>query len=127
MTLNPLSIKDLLIKIGKMKQEMEKADDMKKMCSHEIFHDILSFLWLGITGCVLEYRSKQLKEDRLRINRCYFSIHFNLYHKHKKKPYYTAHIPVTNYTNVAEQMLNCKPLMHFFKHLDSINIIAKNF
>ena len=124
---NPLSITDILLKIGKMKKEMEKADDMLKIGSHEIFHDILTFLWLGLTDSVLEYRNKSFNGDRLVIHRSYFFIHMNLYHKYKKKPYYTAHIPVSDYQTVGKQILNCKPVIHFLKHYKSTDITVKCF
>ena len=116
---NPLSITDILVKIGKFKHQMERVDDLQKIYGHEIFHDILTFLWLGITDTELTYWSKSLGNDRLRIHRCYFCVHFELLHKFKKKPYYDATIPLTTYSKLAKQMLNCPELVKFLKHFSN--------
>ena len=38
--INPLSITDILKKVGKFKHEMENADDLTKMYSSSVFQDI---------------------------------------------------------------------------------------
>ena len=123
--MNPLAITDILKEIGKMKHDMERADDLKKIFAHEIFHDILTFLWLGITDTTLEYYSKSLQGDRLRIHRCYFCVHFELLHKRKKKAYWEIQIPLSAYKDLAKDILQQPPLIKFFKHFEDAKLQLK--
>ena len=114
--MNPLLITDLLKKIGSYKHDLEREDNLKNMYSHEIFQDILAYLWLGITGVTLFYKRKT-NNDRMKISTDYFQnyISFNLYHKYKKKPYYSKEFSMCCYEELALNLTKDDILLTFFK------------
>ena len=114
--MNPLMITDLLKKIGSYKHDLEREDNLKQMYAHEIFQDILAYLWLGITGVTLIYKRKN-NEDRMKISTDYFQnyISFNLYHKHKKKHFYCNSFEMASYKQLALDVMEDEKLLSFFK------------
>ena len=121
-------ITDLIKLIGSFKKEMERATDIEKLNSIEVFQHLVYHIFNPSEfdkGLIIR---NTLNEDRLSITICKHKlpaimISFSAIHKHKRNPYHfdtlCLHLDNNSMDNQRElttMVLDDNILFHFFSH-----------